>query len=154
MHKSITQITSITPITETNHRKTIITNITPITDTNYGDHANYKLVQSRQSHQSRQSRTLITVIMPETDPQNLKYVITPITEAIFQEKSETRDYGGSEKFFGQKAQSRKYVITQSQKAQNHPLILPLVVDVLVYMSLPEQSCNQMSGCWSLVQMHT
>ena len=45
---------------------------------------------------------------------------------IFPEKSKTRNYGGSEKFFGQIAQLRKYVITNLQKNPNHPLVLPLV----------------------------
>ena len=45
---------------------------------------------------------------------------------FFPKKFELRSYVGSEKFFGQKPQLRNYVITQLQKHQNHPLVLPLV----------------------------
>ena len=45
---------------------------------------------------------------------------------FFPKKFELRNYVGSEKFFGQKPQLRNYVITQLQKCQNHPFVLPLV----------------------------
>ena len=57
--------------------------------------------------------------------KNLSYVITPITVTIFRGKK--LNYvimPGLKKNFGQKPQLRNYVITQLQKCQNHPFVLP------------------------------
>ena len=77
------------------------------------------------------------------------YVITSITEAdfftknlnyanyggkFFPKKFELRNYVGSEKFFGQKPQLRNYVITQLQKCQNHPFVLPYLPEMPPIMS--------------------